>query len=73
MSDALTLTQSEVDVGRALSANIQALQNSLVALAMTEQLYIESLRQARKLSDQFTIRHWEIGFEEVTNGQQNNQ
>ena len=66
------LTKSEIELGQALSANIQALQNNLMALAMTEQMFIEQLRQARGLGEKFTILHWENGFEEVaTNGEQN--
>lgn len=67
------LTEQEIELGKALSANIQALQNNLLALAMTEQMYIEALRQARGLSEHFGILHWENGFEEVSDGQQNNQ
>lgn len=67
------LSDAEIETGKALSANIQALQNNLIALAMTEQLYIEQLRQARGLHDKFSILHWENGFEEIGDGQQNNQ
>lgn len=67
------LSEEEIELGKALSANIQALQNNLLALAMTEQMYIDKLRLARGLGDNFSILHWENGFEEVVDGQQNNQ
>lgn len=68
------LTEAEIEFGKALTANIQSLQNNLIALAMTEQLYIDQLRQARKLDDRFGILNWESGFEivEVGSGKQNN-
>lgn len=63
-----TLTEAEIELGRALSASIEAQQRVLTALVMTEQLYIEQLRRARNLGDDYIVRHWERGFE---HGQQN--
>lgn len=65
------LTEAEIELGRALSANIEALQRVLAALVMTEQLYIAQLRGVRALGEFYVLRHWEVGFEEVVNGQQN--
>lgn len=66
----ISLHESEIEVGKALTANIQALHRSLAALVMTEQIYIESLRRARGLGDEWKIEFWEKGF---VNGNQDNQ
>ena len=64
------LDDREIEVGKALTVNIQALERSLTALVMTEQIYIESLRQARGLGGEWIIVFWEKGF---VNANQDNQ
>lgn len=57
------LSESEIEMGMALSAVIQATQNNLIALAMAEQMYIEQLRTARGLDALWTLTDWARGFE----------
>lgn len=66
----IPLTESEIEVGKALTVNIQALQRSLTAMVMTEQIYIDSLRKSRGIGDEWKILFWEKGF---VNGNQDNQ
>lgn len=59
------LTEAEIDLGRAISANIEAQQRMLAALVLTEKLYIDQLRSGKGLDEFHILRHWEIGFEET--------
>lgn len=66
----IALDDAEIEVGKALSATIAALQSNLTALLLTEQCYINSLRSRRELGDDWVIQYWERGFE---HGNKNSQ
>lgn len=59
----VVLDESEITAGRAITATIRALEQNLAALAMSEQLYIDSLRKRRGLGEEWQILFWEKGFE----------
>mgnify|MGYP000202126104 FL=1 len=64
------LDESEIDVGRALTASIRALQQNIAALMMAEQMFIDSLRQKRGLGPEWQMSHWEKGFEDANKDSQ---